>query len=345
MHGRLTRAKAVVVAIGREVRSENLPFMAGSIAYHSFVSLLPFLLLLLFVISRVGGEEIAEQAIGAVAGYLSPRATEVLVRAAFDAARSSSISAIGLVVLVWGTLRIFRGFDQAFSEIYESERTNTFLDQLLDGVAVFGAIGVALFVISFADTVVTLPSVGRADNVVRSVLSVGAIALSLIPMYYVFPDEDVTLREVVPGALLAGVGWTVLSEAFRLYATLSTKTEYGVVGVVILFVTWLYVGGFVLLLGAAVNAVLAGRSEDVSTVVRGRTEGDATAGDADFIAPLRELEATDWAGEVRVVTDGVDVTLPPPEQASVSVDVVDRPALLGGRREAGRLVLEYRHQR
>lgn len=346
MNGRLTRAKAVVVAIVSEARSENITFMAGSIAYHAFVSLLPLLLLVLFVVSRVGGEDLAQQVLTAGAGYLTPGAVTILKNAAVNAARSGGLSAIGLAVLVWGTLRIFRGFDQAFSDIYESEATNTLPNQILDGIVVFGGIGLSIFVLGVVETVVAIPSVGPADTAIRPTLSVLAIAVALLPMYYIFPDEDVTLLEVVPGALVAGVGWTVLSEGFRFYVRFSSKTDYGVVGVVILFITWLYIGGFFLLLGAAVNAVLAGRSRDVSNIAWGRWDDDATAGDASFVAPLRDLEDVKWKGEVRVVAnaDGAevaDVTLPRPEAATVTVEEVDRPAVMGGNREAGRLVLEW----
>jgi signal peptidase len=36
---------------------------------------------------------------------------------------------LGVVLLIWGTLRIFRGLDTAFSDIYESEAANPFTDQ------------------------------------------------------------------------------------------------------------------------------------------------------------------------------------------------------------------------
>ena len=51
-----------LVRLGRavvyEVRAENLTFMAGSIAYHAFVSLLPLLLLALAVATKVGNRDL-----------------------------------------------------------------------------------------------------------------------------------------------------------------------------------------------------------------------------------------------------------------------------------------------
>jgi membrane protein len=355
---RVRRARTVLEAIVTEVRSENVTFMAGSIAYHAFVSLVPFLLLTLFLISRVGDEALARAVLAAITANLTPAGaaeggvlgqfTELLLRAATSGTRDAGISALSLVALVWGTLRVFRGLDQAFSDIYESEAANGFVDQLIDGVAVFGAIGVALFVVSAAEQFVGLPSLGAVDVVARPAASVLAVGLALLPMYYVFPDEDITAREVVPGALVAALGWTALSGAFRYYVAASSTTSYGVVGVIILLITWLYFGGLVLLVGASVNAVLAGRSEDVADIAWGATPGtDASHDDADFVAPLQELEAAVEAAEatgydeIRVAVGDREVTLPRPDEAAADATTVDRPWLLGGSRESGRVLLRW----
>ena len=343
----LDRFRVVAGAVVREVRAENVTFMAGSIAYHAFVSLLPFLLLVLWVVSAAGDEELARRLLEAVAGYLTPETVELLVEAAFRATGDARISVVGVVVLVWGTLRIFRGFDHAFSDIYESESANTFLDQVRDGVVVFGAIGLALFVISTADVFVPLPSFGPLQVLVGSALSVVAVSVALLPMYYVFPDVDVSVREVVPGAVVGAVGWTVLSAVFRYYVALSSTSSYGIVGVVILLVTWLYFGGLVLLVGAAVNAVLAGRSEDAADIAWDTPlDGDASSNDADFVAAVEELRtALEWEGgdydELRIVVGESEVVLPRPAEASAHTSTVERPRRLGGNSETAQVLFRW----
>lgn len=342
MDHRLERGRQVVGAIVTEVRSENVTFLAGSIAYHAFVSLLPFLILVLVAVSRVGDEALAEDLLVAMTGYLTPEFRRVLVSAATNATRSAGLSFVGVAVLLWGTLRIFRGLDQAFSEIYESASANTFVDQLLDGVVVFGTVAVAVLAISLSDDVIAVPAVGPAASVLRPLLSVVVVTVVLLPMFYVFPDAPVTVREAVPGAVVAAAGWTALSLVFGIYAESASATEYGIVGVVILLVTWLYFGGLALLVGAAVNAVLAGRSEDVPDIAWGReVDGTAAHNDATFVEPLRALETADWETPVRVRVDGIDVTLPPPAEVTVDVSTVERPTLLGGDRESGRVVLRW----
>jgi membrane protein len=356
---RVRRARTVVEAIITEVRAENVTFMAGSIAYHAFVSLVPFLLLVLFLISQVGDDALAESFLRAITANLTPvgaaqdegvvgQFTQVLLDAATSGTQNASISALSFVALIWGTLRIFRGLDQAFSDIYESEALNTFADQMIDGTIVFGALGIALFVVSAAENFVGLPTLGEADTVVRPLLSVLSIGVALFPMYYIFPDEDVTVREVIPGTLAAAAGWTALSAVFRYYVAASSTSSYGIVGVIILLITWLYFGGLILLVGASINAVLSGRSEDVENIAWGAEPGTHHSyNDDDFVEPLRELEEVlevaeaEGYDEVRVAIDDREVTLPRPDEASVTVKTVDRPRLLGGDRETGELLFQW----
>ena len=347
------RGQEVPRAVVVEVRAENVTFMAGSIAYNAFLSLLPFLLLALFVVTTVGGDALASRVVESLVATITPVSAasgesarsiaDVLLLAATNATESAGLSLLSIAALVWGTLRIFRGLDQAFSDIYESESANSFLDQVVDAVAVFGAIGLALFAVTLADTVLEVPSLGTAGVVARPILSAVAVAVALLPMYYVFPDEDVTLREVLPGTLVAGVGWTLLSVGFQLYAASTSNTDYGIVGVIILLITWLYFGGLVLLLGAAVNAVLAGRSADVGDVAwEAAPGGDPAGNDAPFVAPLEDLQgAVDDATEVRIGSGDTTVEVPPPHETSVTVTTVERPAILGGNRESGTVLLRW----
>jgi membrane protein len=151
----------------REVRAGNITFVTGSVAYHAFVSLLPFLLLTLFLLARLGGEQLATTVVEALARNLTPAGdatggtadslAKILIEAARNATRSAGFSIVSFAALVWRVLRVFRGLDQAFSDIYETEAANTFVDQLGDGLVVFATTGLALFTVTLADTFLPCP--------------------------------------------------------------------------------------------------------------------------------------------------------------------------------------------
>jgi hypothetical protein len=103
-------------------------------------------------------------------------------------------------------------------------------------------------------------------------------------LYYVFPDSEVTVREAVPGTLVAAAGWTVLALLFGVYTTYAGGFQlYGVLGGMLLLLLWFYFGAAVLLVGVAVNVVLAnGHGDRQLQQVSGRQPTQrATMGEAD----------------------------------------------------------------
>jgi membrane protein len=337
MNQRLDRALTVGRAIVHEVRTEKITFLAGSIAYHAFVSLLPLLLLVLAVIAAVGDASLQQGFISLTEAVLTPEAGEVLVGELRDA--GTSVSVFGLVVLVWGTLRIFRGLDTAFSDIYESEARNTFADQLADGIVVLGAFAAALIAGAAVESLVDFEAVGTVGWVLHRLLLVVALSVVLFPIYFIFPDEDVSVVEVVPGVLFASAGLTVFESVFRYYVEYSGRTGDGsVVAGILVLLTWLYVSGLVILLGAVVNAVLSNRSEDVNVrPVLGGVEYDPDRDRVDRGSVVGALERLDrlleTADEVVVSADGEEVRLPRPDGVTTET---------GGDLLPGSLSLEFR---
>lgn len=244
-------------ALVAELRASNVPFMAGSIAYSAFISLVPLLLLLVIAATLVGGEAFASYIGNLTQSYLSPSGQQLIVDSLGRSAQQLQVSLLTLVVFLWATLRVFRGLDVAISILYGTAGDDGVLDQFKDGLIVLTLLGVAVggsVALGIVFGLVTLLPFGGVLNKVILVLFLTAVFL---PMYYVFPDTDVTLRTVFPGALVAAVGWTALQAGFQIYVGLSDKTEvYGVIGAVILLITWLYFGALVILVGATVNVVL-----------------------------------------------------------------------------------------
>jgi membrane protein len=328
MSSRRTRARTLLSGIYTEVRAENVTFMAGSIAYHAFVSLLPLLLLLLTVASLVGDRSIEQAIIAVASAMLSQGAGDVLVSELRSSTGATGVSALGVAVLLWGTLRIFRGLDTAFSDIYETEAANSFLDQILDGLVVLVGVAIAIVAAGYLqDLVVT--GMQQVDYVVGGVAAVAGIALAFYPMYYVFPDADLTVPEALPGSVFAGVGLATFESLFGLYLQFSSKSpDANIVTGVVVLLTWLYFSGLIVLTGAVVNAVLGNRSQDVNVVPVFGTNGTTDDGHAVTAASrdtlVEAVEAIDGLfaehEEVRFGAGGDETTLPAPNHVIKDAD-------------------------
>lgn len=239
-------------------RSAHVPFLAGSIAYAAFISLLPVLVLATQVAGILGGEAFVETVVGLTEAYLSPTGQDLLANSLREATAQAGLSALSVGVLLWASLRLFRALDLAFSLLYGTAESSDLADRLFDGAVVMTAMALALCGTVLAAVLYALVPAVPYPNVVDKLLLVAYLTAVLLPVYYVFPDRDLSIGEVLPGTVVAAVGWTLLETGFQVYVSLSNSAElYGVIGGVILLVTWLYFGALTVLLGATVNVALA----------------------------------------------------------------------------------------
>jgi YihY family inner membrane protein len=243
------------------VRDEQLTFLAAAIAYYAFVSVIPLLLVTLAVTSAVAGEALATEILDLVGEFLTPQASTLIEEALISGTGRSGATVAGLAVLLWSSLRVFRGLDIAFSRVYGQEMPVGLLEQVRDALLVLGAIGLGLGATVLLGAVLPLSDVPLPGYSGQLGLVV-VLSVVFLPIYYVFPDSSVGVREAIPGAVFAGGGWTLLSLGFSVYATRAASFQlYGIIGAVLVILTWFYFGGLLVLLGAALNSVLAGRKD------------------------------------------------------------------------------------
>jgi YihY family inner membrane protein len=264
MSGRSSGVVSTVGDVWRAAREQEITFLAAGVAYYAFVSIFPLVLLALAAATAVGGEQLADRVVAATQQYVSPTGQNLIVEAITNAQGQGVASAFSVLLLLWSGLKLFRGLDEAFSLVYDVTAAETLLDTLRDAVVVLVAIVLAAAAVVGLGAVLpaVLPDVPFA-GVIGVLAIIPLLVLLFFPIYYVFPDVEMEPREALPGAALAGVSWTVLVGGFRVYAgSAGTVSLYGAVGGVILFITFLYVASTVIILGAVVNAVLAGRYGD-----------------------------------------------------------------------------------
>jgi len=234
----------------------EVSFAAAGIAYYAQVALLPTLVLGFVVVSALAGERLAVRVLDAVGTALSPAGQRVVREALTGAAGRREVGLAGLLVLGWGSFRLFRGLKAAVANVYGEEH----------GVAVrwrdsaAAAVAVAVAVALVAAGGLAFTRFGPVPAPVRALVLTLALSVTLTPLYYVLPDADVGVSEVVPGAVVTAGGWVVLRTAVRVYLGVANRyAVYGVLGALVLLVTWLYLASLLLVVGAVVNAVLAGR--------------------------------------------------------------------------------------
>jgi len=72
-------------------------------------------------------------------------------------------------------------------------------------------------------------------------------------LYILLPHGDSTWREILPGAIGAGMLWELAKKAFLFFVTSYVSVSnlvYGSVAAIIAFLVWAYLSGVILLFGA-----------------------------------------------------------------------------------------------
>lgn len=290
-----------VRAIGSTAMDRQITFLAASVAYYAFVSLIPALLLLVVVATTVGGEAFASQLLDLTQGFITPAGQEMIETAVVSAAGRGGATIVGIAVLGWGTLKVFRALHTAFATVYGQREELSFLGQFRDASIAVVAIGLGVASMLAIGTAVAIAPLGALTPIVGAILLPALLTVVLLPIYRQFPSPPIPFRRALPGAAFAAIGWAFLQAGFQLYAANAAQFQvYGVIGGVLLLVTWLYVAAILLILGAVINAVLSGdRSpEELTASASGASSGTL---DRD-----RQLQHGPGRGFDRMASEGTD---------------------------------------
>jgi YihY family inner membrane protein len=151
-------------------------------------------------------------------------------------------------------------------------------------VSVLATIGIGLVITTLVSGFVTGSSTGVnlgvggriAGYVFSVVLDVGLF----VAAFRMLTDREITIRDVIPGAVLSGVTFFVLQElsAFIISRHLhSAQSTYGHFATVITILWWFYLQSVVTLLGAQLNVVLKERLHPRSVIDAPQTDADHRA--------------------------------------------------------------------
>jgi membrane protein len=251
-------------AIGGFLRHEALQY-AGSMAYFGVLSLFQLLILGIVIGSYVLGEGEAREFVIRQVQAGTPIDADT-VAGVIDSAIDSrgTMTVIGFAFLLWSSLGIFSALSGGISRAFDNAPPRPFLKDKLVGLLLMGLTGL-LAVASLVIGLVTGALQEAASNLVADVPGeetavwlIGLLAplilifLAFWVIYRVVPNRPVTWGEVLPGAVVAALLWTLLRFGFTWYATSVANYEsaFGPLATGITLLVFLYFASVIVLLGA-----------------------------------------------------------------------------------------------
>src|SRR6266404_4942663 len=87
--------------------------------------------------------------------------------------------------------------------------------------------------------------------------SLALIILALL-LYLLTPENYLTIRQALPGAVFFSIGWIIVTKLFQLYVAHYSRYDatYLALASIIILLTWMYLTCLFLLLGGKLNAIL-----------------------------------------------------------------------------------------
>ena len=238
---------------------------AGSMAYFGVLSIFQLLVLGVVVGSYVLGEAEARRFVVDQVAAGSPLDPE-LIGGVIDAVTESrgSMTIIGFAFLAWSSLGVFSALSGGISRAFENAPPRPFLKDKLVGIllmGVTGALAIASLVIGLvtgviqevaADAMTRMPGGGTAIWLIGLIVPILLIFIAFWVIYRVVPNRPVTWGEVLPGAVVAALLWTVLRFGFTYYATniANYDSAFGPLSTGITLLVFLYFASLIVLLGA-----------------------------------------------------------------------------------------------
>ncbi len=288
----------------RQLQHDRAPQMAGALAFRTLFALLPVMVLGTVLIRAFRGFEELEnkladlftrlgldqfQVTGEATGETTVASGESVSQwllGLIDQVQEINIAAIGwvgLVVVIYSAIGLMVTIEKSFNIIYRAPEGRSWSKRLTIYWTVLtlgpGAIIVAMYVGNWLDGFFTQQggwwSVFRAAPVIWNYLALWMVTFAI---YKLIPNTNVTYRPALFGALLAAVLLELGKRTLGAYFAnaVSFGQLYGSLGLIPVFMFWVYVMWLIVLFGLEVSAALQ--------MLGGRR--------------LEELQATDHTGLV-----------------------------------------------
>ncbi|HEY1329849.1 MAG TPA: YihY/virulence factor BrkB family protein [Actinomycetota bacterium] len=246
-------------AVVKKFGDDQAGNLAALVAYYGFLSLFPLLMVFVTVLGLVlrGNAALQERLLSSALGSFPVVGTQISQNV-HTVSGSGLALAVGIALSLWAGLGVVKVMQTAMNTVWNVPyvRRPNFLKSTLRAVIMLAVLGVITIASAAAGTVGA--GAGGAWAFVAIPLSFVLNLALFVLAFRVLTVEDLGVRDVLPGALIGALAWTILQALGGYYVghQLAGASEtYGTFATVIGLLAWIFVGSQVTLLAAEVNVV------------------------------------------------------------------------------------------
>lgn len=241
-------------------------YLAALIAYYGFLSLFPLLLLLVTILGFVlqGDPGLQEQLLDSALAQFPVIGSQLRDNVQSLKGNGAGL-AFGIFLTLYGSLGVAGAAQNAFNRAWavpRNRRPNP-LTARLRSLLFLPVLGAGILVTTALAGLTTSANaygadLGEAVRVLAILLAVVANIGLFMVVFRVLTASEVPTRDLRIGAVAAGVGWQavqVLGTYFVTHLLRGRSEAYGVFGLVLGLVAWIYLLALVMVLAVEINVV------------------------------------------------------------------------------------------
>lgn len=259
-----------------ETATDNTTGLAAQMAYTLLFAAAPVLLFLWHLLGLFGTDPAKLHGMFSILkGFMPP---DPRVQEALDVATASVVvtgsngllANVGILVGIYFGTVFIATISRALSHTYGVTEPRNWWSKYVISFLLLFWFGIAIF-LGFTAVVFgeTLAGVAEVNFQLAFPLQQWVVALNLpftgiglillaLALYLFTPENYMTIRQALPGAIFFSIGWITVTKLFQLYVTRYSRYDatYLALASIIILLTWMYLTCLFLLLGGKLNAIL-----------------------------------------------------------------------------------------
>src|SRR5213080_1442023 len=275
-----------------ETATDNTTGLAAQMAYTLLVALAPMLLFLWHLIGLFGTDPAKLHGIfNVLKSFMppDPKVQDILDAAAANVVVTGSsglLANAGILLGIYCGTVFIATISKALSHTYGVTEPRNWWSKYIISFLLLFWFGIVILVcfnaIVFGETLAGVAEVNFQLTIPLqrwvAALNLPFTAIVLVGMalvlYLLTPENYLTIRQALPGAIFFSIGWITVTKLFQLYVARYSRYDatYLALASIIILLTWMYLTCLFLLLGGKLNAILRREREK-----RGKSEARESA--------------------------------------------------------------------
>lgn len=248
---------------------DEISLLSANLSYYFILSLFPMLIVALALTpyfkidQQFLLEKIHSFAPGDLGDYLFDMISEVLNN------KNNTIITVGILFTLWSASSGIYGIIIAFNNAFRVRDgriwiVTKFISVVITALFLVGMFVVLALVVFGKQLTYLLFHKFNLDEGFYNLWSVLNYSFPILFIFIVFvflyimgPNLKLKAISIIPGAIFSTISWTLVSRLFGYYIDhfSSYIKTYGTIGAFMAFIIWLYITGYILIIGAEINAI------------------------------------------------------------------------------------------